>query len=458
MYGALLGVMAAPFDFERNKRVMIPSGLAGAGTNALIREVYADLRDRLLAAPGGLLACVYGTPGCGKSVFASLLVLSLAEGGPMCIFYRAFNSPAASVTMCIRDGRVFAIPDHMIGAHLLRADEDDKPSWLVIDGTACPSFKPHKSLRVVVVFATSLLKNKWLRETDKSATLRLLMPPFAFSELQSLSRRPDLKDRFAVFGGSARLVCGREPHTDWARKQVRVLGSDVLRRVMSDVAEGSHTEAEGGNSRILHQIPSWELADDDPSRLLYDRCVVSYASPVVSASLVECFLEQSRSEVLRRLQQADVYADSFVVSLLFEPVMHYRLCHGMPFDAPEGKRTFRLRQTPMTVLEELYGAAHMCPDNAYLQPASKNYAAVDAVARCDGRLYLFQFTGQAGALWRACLPAPCPRRTSPCCGRSCYQHERYATRFRCPAVDAWRGALHSQRRSEDEEEGDWQPR
>ena len=130
--------------------------------------------------------------------------------------------------------------------------------------------------------------------------------------------------------------------------------------------------------------------------MLYDKCVVAYASPVVSDAVVECYWEQSKSEVLRKLQHADAFSDSFVVSLLFEPVMHYRLCHGFPFARPEGGEAFRLPRLRLEVLSELYGAARLCPDGTYLQPSPKNYAAVDAVAKCGGRLYLFQLTGQAG--------------------------------------------------------------
>lgn len=394
-YRPLLRVMAGKPGLEPNSRVEIPAGLTGKGVHALVREVYVDMRERLLSEPGGLLACVYGTPGVGKSIFASLFVLSLAERAPECIFYRAFSSPADVTTFCIRGAQVFRISDEALGDALHLADQGDKPSWYVVDGTGGSSYRPYKSLRVVVVSSSNLEKNKWLHEVDKGATLKLLMPPFTFEELQQLSGAADtslLRARFAEFGGSARLVFGLLRHEGWARSQVRLLGADLLRSVMDDVAEGSKTERSG--SRILHQIPSAKLSAGDPSRLSYDERVVAYASPMVSDEVVRCYWEQSKSQVLRKLQQADAFSDSFVVSLVFEPVMHYRLCHGLPFSSPSG--TFRLGQLRLTVLTELYGAARLCPDDTYLQPSAANYAAVDAVAKSGGKLYLFQFTGQAG--------------------------------------------------------------
>lgn len=414
--------MAAKPGLEPNSRVEIPPGLAGAGVRALVREVYVDMRERLLAEPGGLLACVYGTPGVGKSIFASLLVLSLAERGPNSIFYRAFRSPTDITTLCIRGTQLFIVAEDEMGSALFQADHGDKPSWFVIDGTAAASYKPRKSLRVVVVSSTDLENNHWLHKMHKEATLKLLMPPFTLEELRQLSDAPTLLDRFAEFGGSAWLVCGSEPHEGWARRHVRALGTDLLRRVMEDVAEGSRTERQG--KRILHQVPGPQLPDSDPMRLLYAKCVVAYASPLVSDAVVETYWEQSKSEVLaevlRELHRADASSNPFVVSLLLEPLMHHRLRHGRPFARPEGGEAFRLPRLRLHVLSALCGAARLCPEGAYLQAATKTCAAVDAVAKCGGKLYLFQLTGQQAGLlchraaWVTCPDVlACARQTMP---------------------------------------------
>ena len=245
------GLKGPALDLKAGASVTLPVGMAGAGKVALVREVYLRIRERLLAMPPGL-ACVYGTPGVGKSIFASLFVLSLAGVDDGSVFYTAYGSPSVQSAWCLRGGCVFNVHQQDLTSALGEADCGDKLSWLVVDGRPCGEFvfAPTGSLRVVLVSSANLANQRWLREVDKMATLRLLMPPFSCSELEGISGAQSVRERFAQFGGSARLVLGGDSHVGWARTQVRGLGAQVLQQIMRDVEEGSSTER--ASSRILH--------------------------------------------------------------------------------------------------------------------------------------------------------------------------------------------------------------
>jgi hypothetical protein len=311
---------------------------------------------------------------------------------------------------------VLEVPDGELTRVLADADVGAQPSWLVVDGRQCDTFvfKPSGSLRIVIVSSANLSKLKWLHELDKLATVRLLMPPFSCPELERIPGAVNVAERFAEFGGSARLVLGQAPCDGWARQQVLSLGANVLKQIMSDVEEGSKTER--ASSRILHLFPNAGLVHDDPQKAVeYDRRIVRFASPLVADAAVSQYWTDARREVVDRLEAADLFSNPFDVALLFEPVMHYRLRHGIAFDSDEGAGTFRLPELALRVLNEQYGAASLCPNNTYLQPASKNYAALDSVAKVGNMLYLFQMTGQKGEGQRASII--CARLMPARCGQ-----------------------------------------
>jgi hypothetical protein len=107
----------------------------------------------------------------------------------------------------------------------------------------------------------------------------------------------------------------------------------------------------------------------------YDRRIVRYASPVVADAAVSQYWTDAKQEVVDRLEAADLFSNRFDVALLFEPVRHYRLRHGVAFDSDEGAGTFRLPELALRVLNEQYGAASLCPNSTYLQCCNRRARA-----------------------------------------------------------------------------------
>jgi len=179
----------------------VPSlGLCGAGTVGevrrcyMVRRCYIDIAREIMShlnqmTPAYKNVGVYGTPGVGKSIFASWLVSIIGASSPRStIFYFSGAVCETDVLVFFPDGTVKRMPADTCGSTIVDLDENgDELVWLIADGDKPPFGlrDPQKNLRVVLVSSANLQnpKNKWLHEWDKRRRVALLMPPFSLEEV-----------------------------------------------------------------------------------------------------------------------------------------------------------------------------------------------------------------------------------------------------------------------------------
>ena len=199
----------------------VPSpDLFGAGSPVtptkvyIVRPCYVDLAEEILpllnvkasesSRPRAANAGVYGTPGVGKSIFASWLVSVIGASSPgSTIFYFSGSLRENHGLQFGPDGSVLLLSSEVIADRLYHLDHyGNELVWLVADGIK-PSFglpQPYRNLRVIVVHSANLEKLKWLHEWDKRPDLRtFLMPPFSEEEISkaAAARRPVQVGSFA---------------------------------------------------------------------------------------------------------------------------------------------------------------------------------------------------------------------------------------------------------------------
>lgn len=446
--------------------LVLPEDLYGADEIGLsVRASYVVLVDEILrfakhthsraTTPGYVSNVgVYGTPGIGKSVFASYLVGAL---GALCrgdtVMYTAGQSRSSGRFLAFfPDGRVEYL-NAEAGRRLLSDVGGNAASgqlvWLIVDGEAPPqgALVTLSRVRIVTVSSANLEKKGWLKEWDKHTHLRLLMPPFTSDEVMAAAARrvvdaaegerllevqrateardsllrssdactpgvleaatmrvEELRDatttfkRFAVFGGSPRLIFGSDSPSTWMSSMMpSECGPAYLYKLLNDHSEGSATEDTTGNSRILHLFPRPADAVGGSPVMRYDDRVARFASHRVEKEIVDKLLRGAKDQVELQLSMADAFQDSYVVSLLFEPIMHARIIGGGAFkDAkgaavalphPASSRLFAATEPHL-----VFGAAAGC----YMRPLSKVFPSVDSFLKLPGHqgVLLFQKTGQ----------------------------------------------------------------
>lgn len=174
--------------------------LCGAGTingvrrSYMVRRCYIDIAREILShlnkmEPAFQNVGVYGTPGVGKSIFASWLVSIIGASSPRSTIF--YFSTAVCETVFFPDGTVKYMPADTCEATIRNLDfNGDELVWLIADGDEPPFGlrDPYKNLRVVVVSSANLRVNKWLHEWDKRRRVALLMPPFWLEEVLAAAK------------------------------------------------------------------------------------------------------------------------------------------------------------------------------------------------------------------------------------------------------------------------------
>ena len=407
--------------------VQLPPDLCGWTDPVFVRHAHIELVRVILALqnhPDSKVknTSVYGTPGVGKSVFASLLVFYLAEQSPgSVVFYTAINSDSQGKFLVFRPGgsvRYMSAPEGTALISQLGDSSDTALVWVIVDGYKPPpgtlKVTKNRCLRTVMVSSSNLEKKGWLHEWDKHVHFRLLMPPFSWEEMEyalTIRTPPEqlqallavIGDRFAVFGGIPRLVLSvsEEPPIDiWRDEMMPGASKDLLFRTLTDTAEGLQTASIDGKSRLIHLYPAAELPSGFIDTLLnYSYRVPQFASKEVSTELVHRLDQAGKERVAVKLQEACVHGNGAVIALLFEPSMHAQLQRGEKFKDSFGNERALFPAPTTSLMFESAMTVHDAPVGVYMQPKSKSFASIDAFIKVSDeagnqRVMLFQMTGQ----------------------------------------------------------------
>jgi hypothetical protein len=409
--------------------VQLPTDLCESSQPVFIRDAYVELARVIMYLQNQRETTmknisVYGTPGVGKSVFASLLVFHLAAASPgSVVLYTACNSTSEEMFLVFHpDGNVLymSAQDGVALISQLGVSDTDTDTlvWVIVDGYKPPAgtlcTTRNSRLRTVMVSSSNLEKKGWLHEWDKHVDFRLLMPPFCWEEMQQALeiRTPSeqfqvrlavIDNRFAMFGGIPRLVLSvsEEPPIDiWRNEIMPGASKDLIFRTLTDTAEGLQTAAHHGKSRLIHLYPAAELRSGIVHTLLnYSYRVPQFASEIVRSILFHRLEQAGKVKAAAKLQEACVHDDGGVIALLFEPFMHAQLKSGKQFtNAPDNNRALFPAPVTSTMFDSTM-TVYDAPVGVYMQPKSKSFASIDSFIklRDEGgnlRVMLFQMTGQ----------------------------------------------------------------
>lgn len=402
--------------------VELPSDLCGSTEPVFIRDEYNELAKVIvsqmnLADSDTKNISVYGTPGIGKSVFASLLIFYLARASPKSVvLYTACNSTSQGNFLVFSPNGNVQYMSAQEGTVLISQLGDLDSSdlvWVIVDGYEPPpgtlNDTKNKRLRTVMVSSSNLDKKHWLHEWDKHVQLRLLMPPFSWEDMQyalKIRTPPELlverlvvaEERFLVFGGIPRFVLKDTPMVDvWLRTALPGADKDLLFRTLTDTAEGQQTASFYGKSRLIHLYPSYDVPEVHyKSYLNYELKVPRFASEIVYTALMGRLDQRAQLDAWKKLHEACVNDDGAIVSLLFEPFMHAQLRGGTFLTSSKDKLFGRPEQS---LLFDNTMTVYDAPECVYMQPKSKSFASIDSFIKlCDEngnqRVMLFQMTGQ----------------------------------------------------------------
>ena len=404
-------------NLEAYATLQLPPDLAGSSRLVFVRDSYLELAHALLRqlqtfddiGQGGNSA-VYGTPGIGKSVFASLFVAWIGMNSPgATVLYTAAHTRASDEYLVFSPNGSVRYMSAAAGKALLMTlgnSQEERLVWVVADGKEPPSGALAETqnyrLRTVLVSSSNMGSKDWLREWHKHVYLPLLASPFSWDEvlLAALLRGVQqeafpLADRCRVFGGVPRLIFESRVDPDQWLHEMVPRDQDKLLRILNDTAEGLQTQG-AEKSRVVHLYPPVAVP---PNKLRVDYYLrqAQFASPAAAAQLVANLSAANKRETAERLATANAAGDGAEVALLFEPWMHAKLKRAHLFVTPGGADPVVVMPAP--------ARSHLFPAGTtlaaasvgvYMEPQSKNFASVDSFIRlADGRTLLFQMTRQA---------------------------------------------------------------
>ena len=411
--------------------LQLPRNLYGNGHRVFVREAYVELAELVVGklARGEVAHTgVYGTPGIGKSIFASLLVAFIgaaSAGGAhhaTVLYHAAHSMSSGGFLAFFSDGSVRYIS--ISEAKTLLARESvagERLVWVIADGKKAPeevveAVEFSNVLRTTTISSSNMGKHDWLAEWNKHVSFASLMPPFSLDELLLAAElkgappteearqqlRQLVRDRWLVFGGVPRAVLGASMYKveQWLLDRVP-RESNMLLRALRDTSHGDGTQGVDRTSRIIHLYPGTpeRAAAMGCHRLEYAARVARFASPVVRERLVANLNAASRHEAAQRLSSADTHGDGEAVALLFEPWMHAFIQRGCTFVFEQAAPGPLVQLAAGGMLEREFFATHTtlaeAPIGRYMQPDSASYPSVDSFVKfADGSVRLFQMTGQ----------------------------------------------------------------
>ena len=199
----------------RNDRVSIepgqwiecfPTDLYDGDSPMLVRDAYKGIAATMLEgcytnSPDIKKArsfLIRGTPGIGKSVFASYLVACLGHYVEnVTVVYYSMYWQEDGVLVFTAEGPVGYIQHAKIIDYLCDIEENGGPVWIIMDnkdpgqGILLPKRRPSRYLVTITSADLASSTDKWIREWDKHVDCRLLMPAFSLVETEAVARRYD---------------------------------------------------------------------------------------------------------------------------------------------------------------------------------------------------------------------------------------------------------------------------